>query len=84
MPLQRCCSTLRRRPGPCWSPTRPSTRVHASFPIPPCTLERAVEVEPQAGDEVIVNSGTYNLGTNFLNVAINALNVHGIAGQACP
>ena len=50
-------------------------------PDPPCTLQRAVEVEAGDGDEVIVNPGTYNEGSNEVTI-LDAINLHGAAGAS--
>lgn len=52
-------------------------------PDPPCTLQRAVEVEAVNGDEVVVGPGDYNEGANALTVA-TAIDLHGAASQPTP
>jgi hypothetical protein len=50
---------------------------------PACTLQRAVEVVAQNGDEVIVAPGDYPEGTNQLQIG-DDIEVHGAAGQPLP
>ena len=50
---------------------------------PPCTLQRAVEVVAQNGDEVIVEQGTYAEGADQVHVN-DDIELHGAAGQPPP
>src|SRR5215207_813970 len=50
---------------------------------PACTLQRAVEVVAQDGDEVIVNPGDYNEGTDQVTIT-DAISVRGADGQPMP
>jgi hypothetical protein len=52
-------------------------------PDPPCSLQHAVEVEAQDGEEVIVTPGTYAEGTNQVTIS-DAISVHGADGQEVP
>jgi hypothetical protein len=48
-----------------------------------CSIDKAVN-QAAAGDEVIVASGTYNMGTISLSNSQPGVNVHGVAGQSRP
>ena len=50
---------------------------------PACTLQRAVETVAQPGDEVVMQTGTYNEGTNPIIPPV-AMQLHGAAGQPRP
>ncbi len=52
-------------------------------PDPPCTLQRAVEVEAGNGDEVVLNPGTYVEGANEVTINV-AIDLHGAANQTRP
>ena len=49
----------------------------------PCSLQTAVE-SASNGDEVIVNEGTYDEGTNQLHPTVSSISIHGAAGQDRP
>jgi Ca2+-binding RTX toxin-like protein len=49
----------------------------------PCSLQTAVESAAN-GDEVIVNEGTYNEGTDQLHPTVADISIHGAAGQQRP
>jgi hypothetical protein len=48
-----------------------------------CSIDKAVN-QAAAGDEVIVASGTYNMGAISLSNSQPGVNVHGVAGQLRP
>jgi hypothetical protein len=48
-----------------------------------CSLDKAVN-QAAAGDEVVVTSGTYAMGTTSLSNVQLGVNVHGVAGQPRP
>jgi hypothetical protein len=52
-------------------------------PDPPCTLQRAVEVQAVGGDEVVLNSGTYIEGANEVTID-DPIDLHGAVGEARP
>ncbi len=52
-------------------------------PATACSLDKAVN-QASTGDEVVVVSGTYAMGTTSLSNSKNGVNVHGVAGQPRP
>lgn len=56
---------------------------NCTSPATACSIDKAIN-QAAAGDEVIVASGSYNLGTTSLSNTQTGVNVHGAAGQPRP